>query len=130
MNHQTESKLNRMADEVHLISTPVRILSDWIKILVFIAVLPIVFVASVLNWLFTGARIMSPDEVWLTKILLTVLSPWITTLIYLCRKHWRAARGRRVERPIPSAVIFFGTIIAVLVLVRCSFYFGWGFYNN
>jgi hypothetical protein len=49
MNHQTEAKPNRMSDEVHLISTPVRIISDWIKILVFIAVLPIVFFVSVVN---------------------------------------------------------------------------------
>ncbi len=130
MTQQTESKLSRMSDEVHLISTPVRILADWIKILLFIAILPLVFAASVVNWLVTGECILSPDEIWLTKVLLTVLSPWITTFLYLIRKHWRAARGRRIEKPIPSAVIFFGTIVFVLILVRCNFYFGWGFYNN
>jgi hypothetical protein len=62
-----EDKQKQMADDVHLITTPVRIAAEWIKILVFIAVLPIVFIISVADWLLTGTPIMSPDEVWLTK---------------------------------------------------------------
>ncbi len=46
--------MNRMADDVHLLAAPVRVAADWIKILVFIAVLPIVFIVALVNWISTG----------------------------------------------------------------------------
>jgi hypothetical protein len=91
-----DHKMNRMADDVHLLAAPVRIAADWIKILVFIAVLPIVFIVSLGNWILTGKPIMSPDEIWLTKVLLTVLSPWITTLTYIFCKHVREMGGTSI----------------------------------
>ena len=121
--------MNRMADDVHLLAGPVRIAADWIKILVFIAVLPIVFIVSLVNWILTGKPIMSPDEIWLTKVLLTVLSPWITTLTYIFCKHVREMRGHECRSPVPNFVVFFATILIVLFLVKCNFLFGWSFYN-
>jgi len=53
-------KMNQLADGVHLLTMPVRIVTEWFQILPFIAVLPIVFIASVVNWLVTGERIVSP----------------------------------------------------------------------
>ncbi|MGB8493218.1 MAG: hypothetical protein WCE53_02340 [Candidatus Acidiferrum sp.] len=84
-----DRKMNRLADDFHLVTAPVRIVADWIKILLFIAVLPIVFIVSVVNWLVTGKPIMSPDEIWLAKILLTILSPFIASVICVFHKHWR-----------------------------------------
>ena len=90
-------KTNQLADDIHLVTAPVRIVGDWIKILVFIAVLPIVFVVSVVNWLVTGKPIMSPDEIWLTKVLLTILSPLITTIFYVFHKHWRRMKDNGIS---------------------------------
>jgi hypothetical protein len=67
--------LNSLADDVHLITAPVRIAANWIKILLLIAVLPFVFVVSLVNWLLTGTPLMSADEILSSKVLLTVLSP-------------------------------------------------------
>lgn len=50
----SDHKMNRMADDVHLLAAPVRVAADWIKILVFIAVLPIVFIVALVNWISTG----------------------------------------------------------------------------
>jgi hypothetical protein len=83
-----DHKMNLLAEDVHLITAPVRIAGDWIKILPFIAVLPFVSIVSLVDWLLTGTPIMSADEIMLTKILLTILSPFITTVIWLVRKHW------------------------------------------
>lgn len=124
-----EHKLNRLADDVHLITAPVRIVADWIKILVFIAVLPIVFIVSVANWLLTGKPIMSPDKIWLSKILLAILSPFITTIFYLFHKHWRRMKDPEYQRSIPAPVVFVIALALMLVFVRCNFYFGWGFYS-
>lgn len=49
-----DRKMNQLTDDIHPVTAPVRIVADWVEILVFIAVLPIVFVVSVVNWLLTG----------------------------------------------------------------------------
>ncbi len=122
-------KTNQLADDIHLVTAPVRIVGDWIKILVFIAVLPIVFVVSVVNWLVTGKPIMSPDEIWLTKVLLTILSPLITTIFYVFHKHWRRMKDPEYRRSIPAPVVFVIALVLMLAFVKCNFYFGWGFYD-
>jgi hypothetical protein len=121
--------MNQLAEDVHLVTAPVRIAAEWIKILLFIALLPFVLVVSLVDWLLTGTPIMSADEILLTKVLLTVLSPWITTFLYLFHKHWRLARGREYRSPLPAFVVFIATVAFVLLLVKCNFQFGWGFYN-
>jgi hypothetical protein len=92
-----DRKLNQLADDVRLITAPVRIAADWIKIILFLLTLPIVFIVSIVHWLFTGRPIMSSDEIWLTKILLTVLSPCITTVFYPIHKHWREMNDPEYE---------------------------------
>ena len=124
-----DHRLNQLADDVHLITAPVRIVADWIKILVFIAVLPIVFIVSVVTWLVTGKPIMSPDEIWLTKILLTVLSPFITTIFYLFHKHWRRMKDPEHQHSIPAPMVFVVALVLMLAFVKCNFFFGWGFYD-
>lgn len=39
-------KMNQLAEDVHLVTAPVRIAAEWIKILLFIALLPFVLVVS------------------------------------------------------------------------------------
>ncbi len=124
-----DHKMNQLADDVHLITTPVRIATDWIKILFFIAVLPFVFIASLVDWLLTGTPIMSADEILLTKVLLTVLSPFIATIFYLFHKHWRRRKDPEYQHSIPAPVVFIITLILMLAFVKCNFLFGWGFYN-
>lgn len=124
-----DRKLNQLADDVHLIGTPVHIAADWIKILLFLLALPIVFIVSIVHWLFTGKPIMSPDEIWLTKILLTVFSPCITTMICLIHKHWRMRDDPEYRNPIPAPIVFIITLFLVLAFVKSNFYFGWGFYD-
>jgi len=92
-----DRKMNQLADDIHLVTAPVRVVADWIEILVFIAVLPIAFVVSVVNWLITGKPIRSLDEIWLTKVLLTVLSPFIAMIICLFHKHWLQMKDRNIE---------------------------------
>jgi hypothetical protein len=55
-----DRKMNQLADDIHLVTAPVRIVADWIKILVFIAILPIVFIVSVVNRLLTCKPILRP----------------------------------------------------------------------
>jgi len=124
-----DRKMSQLADDVHLITMPVRTLADRIRILIFIAVLLIAFIVSVVIWLVTGKRIMSPDEIWPTKILLTVLSPWITTLSYLIYKHWRIGMGHEYRSPVPNLVVFVSTILIMLAIVKCNFPYGWGLYR-
>ncbi|HYG99019.1 MAG TPA: hypothetical protein VD837_07795 [Terriglobales bacterium] len=124
-----ERKLNQLADDVHLITAPVRLVVDWIKILLFLAAIPILIVASIVNWLFTGKSLLHPEEIWFIKVLLTVLSPWITMLAYIFRSEWRSFHGHEDQCRVPSFLIFFGTIGIVLLLVKCNFYYGWGFYD-
>jgi glucose-6-phosphate-specific signal transduction histidine kinase len=113
----------------HKRTAPVRIAVDWIKILLFIAVLPLVFVVSAINWLITGEPIMSADDILLTKLLLTILSPFITTIFYVLHKHWRLAKDPEYRNPIPAPVVFIITLVLMLVFVKCNFLFGWGFYR-
>jgi hypothetical protein len=87
----------------HRRTAPVRIAADWIKIFVFIAILPLVFVVSVINWLMTGEPIMSADEILLTKILLAILSPFITTIFYVLHKHWRLTKDPEYRNPDPCS---------------------------
>jgi hypothetical protein len=124
-----DRKLNPLAADVHLISAPVRIVAHWIKILLFIAVLPFVVIASVVNWLLTGIPIMSADEILLTKILLTVLGPFITTIFYVLHKHRRRRKDPEYQHLIPAPVVFVITLVLMLVFVKCNFFLGWGFYH-
>lgn len=124
-----DRKMDQLADDVHLITTPVRIASDWIKILLFLLALPIVFIVSIVHWLFTGKPIMSPDELWLTKILLTVFSPCIGAFICLVHKHWRRRNGAEYRNQIPAPLVFIITLFLMLAFVKCNFLLGWGFYE-
>jgi hypothetical protein len=124
-----DHKLNPLADDIHLISAPVRIAADWIKILFFIAVLPFIFIVSLVDWLLTRTPIMSADEILLTKVLLTVFSPFITTIVYLFHKHWRCIKDPECRHSIPALVVFIIAPLFTLVFVKCNFLFGWGFYN-
>lgn len=124
-----DRKLNQLADDVHLVTTPVRIVADWIKIVLFLLALPFVFIASFVNWLFTGNPIMNPDEIWLTKILLTVLSPFIATFLCIFHKHWRQMNDPEYANPIPAPIVFVITLFLMLAFVKCNFLFGWGFYD-
>jgi hypothetical protein len=124
-----DKKGNLLADDVHLISAPVRIVAHWIKILVFIAVLPFVFVVSLADWLLTGTPIMSADEILLTKILLTVLSPFIATIFYVLHKHLRRRKDPEYQHLIPAPIVFVVVLLFILVFVKCNFMFGWAFYK-
>lgn len=123
-------KMNQLADDVHLIAVPFRWVGETLKLLFFILALPVVFVLSVIYWLITGTPIMSPDEVWLTKILLTIFSPFIATVICIFHKHWRRMRNPEYRNPIPAPVVFVITFVLVLAFVKCNFYFGWDFYSR
>ena len=124
-----DRKLNPFAHDVRLISAPIRIVAAWIKILLFFTVLPFVLIASVGQWVRTGTPIMSADEILLTKLLLTVLSPFITTIFYLIHKLWRQRKDREYQRLIPAPVVFVIALLFMLLFVKCNFEFGWGFYN-
>ena len=69
--------MNRMADDIHLIATPFRWVGETLKLLLLVLGLPLVFIISFIYWLITGKLIMSPDDLWLTKVLFTVLRPRI-----------------------------------------------------
>jgi hypothetical protein len=124
-----EDKLKQLADDVHLITKPFRVVTEWIKILLFLAVVAGLCAFSVIHWIFTGKGILHGDDLWFVKVLGTVLSPWITTFAYIFYTHWREVRGHTYRRPVPSFVVFFGTLVIVLILVKCNFYYGWGFYR-
>jgi hypothetical protein len=124
-----EDKLNQLADDVHLITKPIRVVTEWVKILLFLVVIAGLCVFSVVHWMFTGKGILHGDDLWLVKVLGTVLSPWITTFSYIFYTHRREVRGHTYRRPVPSFVVFFGTLVIVLILVKCNFYYGWGFYR-
>jgi hypothetical protein len=124
-----ERKINRLADDVHLVTIPVRVAADWIKILLFLLAVPIVFIVSIVHWVFTGKPIMSPDEIWLTKLLLTVFSPFITTIICLFHKHSRRMKEPDYMNPIPAPIVFIITLVLMLGFVKSNFYFGWGLYD-
>ena len=124
-----EDTLKQLADDVHLITKPVRIVAEWVKILLFLIVVAGLCGFSLIHWIFTGKGILHGDDLWFVKVLGTILSPWITTFPYIFYTHWREMRGHAYHRPVPSFVIFFGTIALVLILVKCNFYYGWGFYR-
>lgn len=42
---------------------------------------------------------MSLDEIWLTKVLLTVLSPFIAMIICLFHKHWLQMKDPEYRNP-------------------------------
>ena len=124
-----EDTLKQLADDVHLITKPVRIVAEWVKILLFLIVVAGLCGFSLIHWIFTGKGILHGDDLWFVKVLGTVLSPWITTFSYIVYTHWREVRGHTYRRPVPSFVVFLATIVIVLILVKCNFYFGWGFYR-
>ncbi len=64
---------------------------------------------------------MSRDEIWLTKVPLTILSPWITTLTYIFCKQVREMRGHEYRSPVANFIAFFATILIVLFLVKLQF---------
>ena len=122
-----EDTLKQLADDVHLITKPVRIVAEWVKILLFLIVVAGLCGFSLIHWIFTGKGILHGDDLWFVKVLGTVLSPWITTFSYIVYTHWREVRGHTYRRPVPSFVVFLATIVIVLILVKCNFYYGWGF---
>ena len=124
-----EDTLKQLADDVHLITKPVRIVAEWVKILLFLIVVAGLCGFSLIHWIFTGKGILHGDDLWFVKVLGTVLSLWLTTFAYIFYTHWREVREHAYRRPVPSFVIFFGTIVIVLILVKCNFYYGWGFYS-
>jgi len=124
-----EDKLKQLSDDVHMVTAPVRLAVEWIKILLFLVILAGLCAFSLVHWVFTGKGILHGDDLWFVKVLATILSPWITTFSYIFYQEWRLARDDEYRSRIPSFVVFIGTVAIVLVLVKCNFYYGWGFYN-
>jgi len=82
--------------DVRVITAPLRFLWHMALWAVFLLVSPLLFVGV----LVFGLRIMSADEIWLTKVLLVVLGPFALTLWWIvvrrvsqgCKAKWLIAR--------------------------------------
>ena len=122
--------MNRMADDIHLIATPFRWVGETLKLLLLVLGLPLVFIISFIYWLITGKLNMSPDDLWLTKVLFTVLRPWIMTLTCIFNKHFRVMKGHEYRSPVPNFIVFVATILIMLVFIKCNSLCSWGFYSG
>ena len=81
--------------DIHLIAAPFRFVRDWIRIILFILILPVVLVVNVIHWALTGQPIMSPDEIWLAKTLFILATPvWILIATMVI---WRIAKRPKKE---------------------------------
>lgn len=117
-------------DDVHLIAAPFRFVRDLFQVVIFILILPLVFLINFVYWMFTGVPIMSPDECDLAQIVLGLLSPLITTFCWMFYKHVQQEKDYRYEMPLPAWVIFIATAGFMLLFVKGNFYYGWGLYGS
>jgi len=125
-----ELKMNQMADDIHLIAAPFRLVGEWLKILAFILVLPVVFLISFVYWMLTGTPIMSRDECWLAQRVLTVLAPFILGFLHLFYAHIRNAKRHEDASTVAGMWTWIvGGIIAMPFVAKAVYQDG-SYYNS
>jgi hypothetical protein len=86
MNKITEAHLNRMANDVHLVTAPIRWVVDFLKFVVIftlsVLAIPFILVALIAHQLVTGHSFLDADGVLILKIIYTFCAPVITTVVY------------------------------------------------
>jgi hypothetical protein len=105
--------------DIHLLATPVRIVGEWIKILILLACLPFFCLFTLVYQLFTGASLAGTDLLWLMNGLLIILSPWIVSLSYLAYKAYVRKKGENDSHEMVfSWFLFICTAIGMFTLTR------------
>jgi len=96
MNPHTEANLNRMSNEIHLLSSPIRWIVDFIRFVVIftlsVLAIPFVLVALIAHQIVTGHSFLDADGILILKIIYTFCAPVVTTVVY---RFAQAAAGRR-----------------------------------
>jgi hypothetical protein len=98
MNSQTEANLNRMSNEVHLITSPIRWVVDFIKFVAIFCLamlaIPFIVIGLIAHYVITGRNILDADGVLALKVLYTFCAPFLTCVGY---RFCQAVSGRRAK---------------------------------
>jgi hypothetical protein len=98
MNTKTEANLNRMSNEVHLITSPIRSGLSFLKFVVIFCLaslaIPFVVVGLIAHYVITGRNILDADGVLALKVLYTFCAPVLTCVGY---RFCQAVSGRRAR---------------------------------
>ena len=96
MNSRTEANLNRMSNEIHLVTSPVRWVVEFVKFVVVLCLaslaIPFVVVGLIAHYAITGQNLLDTDGVLALKVLYTFCAPVITCVAY---RFCQAVSGRR-----------------------------------
>jgi len=103
MNGRTEAKLNRMADDIHLITWPFRFIWEFIKTCAFVALyivgVPTIFVGLLIHYIVTGQTILNDvDSVLPLKIIFCFCQPFILPIVYRFAQMGTKGRNRAQVR--------------------------------
>jgi hypothetical protein len=98
MNTKTEANLNRMSNEVHLITSPIRSVLSFLKFVVIFCLamlaIPFIVVGLIAHHVITGRNILDADGVLALKVLYTFCAPFLTCVGY---RFCQAVSGRRAR---------------------------------
>ena len=96
MNTRTEANLNRMSNDVHLVTAPIRWVVDFVKFVIIfvlsVLAIPFILLALVAHYVITGQSLLDADGVLALKVLYTFCAPVVTCVAY---RFAQAKAGRR-----------------------------------
>jgi hypothetical protein len=96
MNQHLEANLNRISNDVHLVTSPIRWVVDFIKFVAIFCLamlaIPFVVVGLIAHHVITGQNILDADGVLALKVLYTFCAPVLTSVGY---RFCQAVSGRR-----------------------------------
>jgi hypothetical protein len=98
MNQHLEANLNRMANDVHLVTSPIRWIVDFIKFVAIFCLamltIPFIVVGLIAHHVITGQNILDADGILALKVLYTFCAPVLTCVGY---RFCQAVSGRRAR---------------------------------
>jgi hypothetical protein len=116
--------------DLHLLAAPFRWIQGWLKTLLFIAILPVVFIISLIYSAITGEPIMSMDECILAQYALTILNPFIVTILFVIYRHIHEKDESVGRGQLNGMLVFFLDIPCVLLFCCINNALDLGFFRD
>jgi hypothetical protein len=125
-----EARMDRMSNDIHLISWPFRFIWEFIKTCLFAAAfivgVPVIFAALLIHRVVTGQPFLDADAVLALKVIFCFCQPFILPIVYRIMQMGTKLRNRAaVKAHFCVSMYWVGPAVLVLELVGALMQYQW-----
>jgi hypothetical protein len=118
------------AKDLHLIAAPVRMVDNAVQLVLFILVLPVVFLYSFVKYVLTGEPIMTPDECRFAQPVCLVVCPVLVGMCFGFYERRRRNNEEDYKLPLGMFKAMFLAIPLLYAFLWCSGKFDLGYLGS